>query len=97
MPPYSIFQVTQCFGALVTSYLLSYVLFICCEAPVGRIEKLILMPDRRARLNEDNSTLPCVEDAYKNFRPPEVITKEKEVHENDKNHSTLVAGNSSYL
>ncbi|CAN7940064.1 unnamed protein product, partial [Ixodes hexagonus] len=35
--------VSKCFTALVWSYLLSYLLFISCEAPTGRLEKLVFM------------------------------------------------------
>ncbi|CAN7989690.1 unnamed protein product, partial [Ixodes pacificus] len=35
--------VSKCFSALVWSYLLSYLLFVSCEAPTGRLEKLVFM------------------------------------------------------
>ncbi|XP_064459087.1 nose resistant to fluoxetine protein 6-like [Ornithodoros turicata] len=45
---YSDFTViTQFFGATVWCYLLSYFLFIACEAPVGRLEKLVFQRERR--------------------------------------------------
>lgn len=90
-------MVTQCFGALVTSYLLSYVLFIVCEAPTGRLEKLILMPDRRPQNPKlANVDKPCMEDAFKSFKPPDVLCKEKGIQNGNKNGS-VTAGQSSYL
>ncbi|CAN8019012.1 unnamed protein product [Ixodes persulcatus] len=38
--------VSQCFSVLVWSYLLSYLMFIACEAPTGHLEKLIFMRER---------------------------------------------------
>ncbi|CAN8019015.1 unnamed protein product, partial [Ixodes persulcatus] len=35
--------VSKCFSTLVWSYLLSYLLFVSCEAPTGRLEKLVFM------------------------------------------------------
>lgn len=38
--------VSQCFAVLVWSYILSYLLFIACEAPTGHLEKLVFMRER---------------------------------------------------
>ncbi|KAM7303662.1 nose resistant to fluoxetine protein 6 [Ixodes scapularis] len=90
-------MVTQCFGALVTSYLLSLVLFVVCEAPTGRLEKLILMPSRRPEkpsgTNEDQL---CVEDAFKNFSAPDVLVKKKGMQVGNRN-GAITAGQSSHL
>ncbi|XP_077536503.1 nose resistant to fluoxetine protein 6-like [Haemaphysalis longicornis] len=87
-------MVTQYFGALVASYLLSYILFVSCEAPTGRIEKLLLMPKRRAQLHDDKSSVPYVEDKSAKLQPPEVVYKLKA--ENGSN-GTMAPGQSSYL
>ncbi|KAM7303466.1 nose resistant to fluoxetine protein 6 [Ixodes scapularis] len=90
-------MVTQCFGALVTSYLLSLVLFVACEAPTGRLEKLIMMPSRRPEkpsgTNEDKL---CVDDAFKNFSAPDQLVKEKGMQNGNRN-GAITAGQSSYL
>ncbi|CAN7941203.1 unnamed protein product [Ixodes hexagonus] len=39
--------VSQCFSVLVWSYLLSYLMFIACEAPTGHLEKLVFMRERK--------------------------------------------------
>ncbi|XP_050051461.1 nose resistant to fluoxetine protein 6-like [Dermacentor andersoni] len=39
--------VSQCFAVMVWSYILSYFLFIACDAPTGHLEKLVFMPERR--------------------------------------------------
>ncbi|KAK8771888.1 hypothetical protein V5799_024866 [Amblyomma americanum] len=39
--------VSQCFAVLVWSYILSYFLFIACDAPTGHLEKLLFMSERR--------------------------------------------------
>ncbi|KAG0441271.1 hypothetical protein HPB47_015997, partial [Ixodes persulcatus] len=79
-------MVTQCFGALVTSYLLSLVLFVVCEAPTGRLEKLILMPSRRPeKPSGTNDDKPCVEDAFKNFSAPDLPVKEKGMQDGNRN------------
>lgn len=39
--------VSQCFAVVVWSYILSYFLFITCEAPTGHLEKLVFMRERR--------------------------------------------------
>lgn len=87
-------MVTQYFGALVASYLLSYILFVSCEAPTGRIEKLLLMPKRRPQLHDDKSNIPYVEDKSAKLQPPEVVYKLKA--ENGSN-GTMAPGQSSYL
>ncbi|KAM7303477.1 nose resistant to fluoxetine protein 6 [Ixodes scapularis] len=37
--------VMQCFGVFVWSHLLSYALYIACEAPTSRLERMIFMPE----------------------------------------------------
>nr|XP_050024298.1 nose resistant to fluoxetine protein 6-like [Dermacentor andersoni] len=41
--------VSQCFAVVVWSYILSYFLFITCDAPTGHLEKLVFMRERRTR------------------------------------------------
>lgn len=41
--------VSQCFTVLVWSYLLSYLMFIACEAPTGNLEKLVFMRERATK------------------------------------------------
>ncbi|KAL1446078.1 hypothetical protein MTO96_044693 [Rhipicephalus appendiculatus] len=46
------FMVSFFFGVLVWSYIISYFVFIFCEAPTGRLDKLIFEPRRTARDKE---------------------------------------------
>lgn len=39
--------VSQCFSVFVWSYILSYFLFIACDAPTGHLEKMVFMRDRQ--------------------------------------------------
>ncbi|KAH9360609.1 hypothetical protein HPB48_007570 [Haemaphysalis longicornis] len=39
--------VSQCFSVFVWSYILSYFLFIACDAPTGHLEKLVFMRNRQ--------------------------------------------------
>lgn len=39
--------VSQCFAVMVWSYILSYFLFIACDAPTGHLDKLVFMRERR--------------------------------------------------
>lgn len=87
-------MVTQYFGALVASYLLSYILFIACEAPTGRIEKLLLMPKRRPQLHDTKSTVPYVEDKSDKLSP-QMLYKPKA--ETGSNGTVVPPGQSSYL
>ncbi|KAH6945025.1 hypothetical protein HPB50_006752 [Hyalomma asiaticum] len=87
-------MVTQYFGALVASYLLSYVLFVACEAPTGRIEKLLLMPKRRPQLHDEKSTVPYVEDKS-GMLDPQMLYKPKA--ETGTNGTAAPPGQSSYL
>uniref|UniRef100_A0A131YJ25 Nose resistant-to-fluoxetine protein N-terminal domain-containing protein n=1 Tax=Rhipicephalus appendiculatus TaxID=34631 RepID=A0A131YJ25_RHIAP len=87
-------MVTQYFGALVASYLLSYILFVACEAPTGRIEKLLLMPKRRPQLHDDKSTVPYVEDKS-GMLNPQMLYKPKA--ETATNGTAAPPGQSSYL
>lgn len=87
-------MVTQYFGALVASYLLSYILFIACEAPTGRIEKLLLMPKRRPQLHDTKSTVPYVEDKSDKLSP-HMLYKPKA--ETCSNGTVVPPGQSSYL
>ncbi|XP_077501063.1 nose resistant to fluoxetine protein 6-like isoform X1 [Amblyomma americanum] len=41
------FAVSLFFTTIVWSYLLSYLLFICCEAPTGRLDKLVFEPQSK--------------------------------------------------
>lgn len=52
------FVVSFFFNILVWSYLLSYLLFIFCEAPTGRLDKLIFEPRRVQADKEEASDLP---------------------------------------
>ncbi|XP_077536431.1 nose resistant to fluoxetine protein 6-like isoform X2 [Haemaphysalis longicornis] len=45
--------VSQCFAVFVWSNILSYLLFITCDAPTGHLEKLVFMPVRPTHLNGD--------------------------------------------
>lgn len=64
------FVVSFFFNILVWSYLLSYLLFVFCEAPTGRLDKLIFEPRRipadkkeeseRPKVNGEQSRLSCV-------------------------------------
>ncbi|XP_077501007.1 ankyrin repeat and BTB/POZ domain-containing protein 1-like isoform X2 [Amblyomma americanum] len=63
------------FSMLVWSYLLSYLLFIFCEAPTGRLDKLIFDPQRRKtegrekdEAPNDNSVQDKLPDAVVTFR-----------------------------
>lgn len=87
-------MVTQYFGALVASYLLSYILFIACEAPTGRIEKLLLMPKRRPQLHDTKSTVPYVEDKSDKLSP-QMLYKPKA--ETGSNGTVVPPSQSSYL
>ncbi|XP_050049861.1 nose resistant to fluoxetine protein 6-like [Dermacentor andersoni] len=87
-------MVTQYFGALVSSYLLSYILFVACEAPTGRIEKLLLMPKRRPQLHDEKSTVPYVEDKSDKLSP-QMLYKPKA--ETGPNGTVAPPGQSSYL
>ncbi|KAH6944363.1 hypothetical protein HPB50_002753 [Hyalomma asiaticum] len=44
--------VSQCFAVVVWSYILSYFLFIACDAPTGHLEKLVFMRERRKELSQ---------------------------------------------
>lgn len=57
------FVVSFFFNILVWSYLLSYLLFIFCEAPTGRLDKLIFEPRRVPADKEEASELPKVNGA----------------------------------
>lgn len=39
--------VSQCFSVFVWSYILSYFLFIACDAPTGHLEKMVFMRNRQ--------------------------------------------------
>ncbi|XP_077501053.1 ankyrin repeat and BTB/POZ domain-containing protein 1-like isoform X3 [Amblyomma americanum] len=63
------------FSMLVWSYLLSYLLFIFCEVPTGRLDKLIFDPQRRKtegrekdEAPNDNSVQDKLPDAVVTFR-----------------------------
>ncbi|KAL3198503.1 hypothetical protein MRX96_014320 [Rhipicephalus microplus] len=52
------FMVSFFFGVLVWSYLISYFLFIFCEAPTGRLDKLMFEPRRSAREKQVKDSVP---------------------------------------
>ncbi|XP_037560094.1 nose resistant to fluoxetine protein 6 isoform X2 [Dermacentor silvarum] len=52
------FVVSFFFTILVWSYLLSYLLFIFCEAPTGKLDKLIFEPRRKQADKEEGNELP---------------------------------------
>ncbi|KAK8762378.1 hypothetical protein V5799_026355 [Amblyomma americanum] len=86
-------MVTQYFGALVASYLLSYILFVACEAPTGRIEKLVLMPKRRPQLHDNKSTVPYMEDKSDKLHPEMLYKPKADMGSN----GNMAPGQSSYL
>lgn len=51
-------QVSLFFTTIVWSYLLSYLLFICCEAPTGRLDKLVFEPQRKQTEKSDGDAAP---------------------------------------
>lgn len=83
-------MVNQCFAVAVWSYLMSYLVFIACEVPVGRIEKMILMRDRPRKLEDASGDMRCLENGYKPSKAP---TDDKP----EDSDSTASAGQSSYL
>lgn len=52
------FVVSFFFSALLWSYLLSYLLFVFCEAPTGRLDKLIFDPPRKRTAMTTGDTVP---------------------------------------
>lgn len=57
------FMVSFFFGVLVWSYVISYFIFIFCEAPTGRLDKLLFEPRRTARDKEGKDAVPNVNEA----------------------------------
>ncbi|XP_077511561.1 nose resistant to fluoxetine protein 6-like [Amblyomma americanum] len=47
--------VSQCFAVLVWSYIVSYFLFIACDAPTGHLEKLVFMPQGRRETSQNGA------------------------------------------
>ncbi|CAN7941136.1 unnamed protein product, partial [Ixodes hexagonus] len=56
--------VMQCFGVFVWSHILSYALYITCEAPTSRLERMIFMP--KIRNGERTTDVRKIDDAEAN-------------------------------
>lgn len=56
-------QVSFSFSVLVWSFLLSYFMFIFCEAPTGRLDKLIFEARRATKKKELKDEVPNANDA----------------------------------
>lgn len=68
--------IIRCFGVVVFSFFLSYILFLACEAPTGRLEKILLMPLRQntevqsngKKLHEKDAVF-CVDSCHSSNNP----------------------------
>ncbi|XP_064459109.1 nose resistant to fluoxetine protein 6-like [Ornithodoros turicata] len=87
-------MVSQAFAVTIWSYLLSYLVFIACEVPVGRIEKLILTRARNKRVEDSNGNMHTLENGYK---PPVKPKQDDEEDDDDSNNGSDNNGQSSYL
>ncbi|KAM7304860.1 nose resistant to fluoxetine protein 6 [Ixodes scapularis] len=71
--------VSQCFSVLVWSYLLSYFMFIACEAPTNHLRKLLFMRERNSAVKtapgpEEHVQAERIEDGF-NGRYGNVVVK----------------------
>ncbi|KAG0432851.1 hypothetical protein HPB47_020453, partial [Ixodes persulcatus] len=67
--------VSQCFSVLLWSYILSYFMYIACEAPVAHLDRIMFAPNRRKQDDDcgkaqesfhvkDNGVINCIYKEY---------------------------------